>query len=395
MKAHKERAKIEAYAEKLLRRGKIQDAIQEYQKLLKGDDSDIPIRNIIGDLFVKSHQAGKGIEEFKKIADLYKSKGLDSKVIATLKRINRIDAHDLESVESLAQLYQKQGFTSEAKTEYLKLANSLKSNNENKKAIQVYDKLIKLSPEDMETRLILAELYCEEQQIERALMEFNNVAEFNMKKNELKEARKILIKARELKGDDQRTLTNLIELFKLGNKKKEALSLVKEILKKDKDNVKALYLLGNLYYEDNNFDEAQKVFSNILSTRPKETEATVKLGKIFLQKDKIDKAFDLYEPLVETLTRKHKLDQAIGLLGLILQSNRPHVATLEKLASVLAVLSQPSYTTTLFVALPWAEASPTSALQARVLDVLGRYLPLELVLLVQIERVRRVEVQDP
>ena len=56
-----DRAKIETQAGKLIKKGKFLEAIAEYQKLLKGDEQDIPIRNILGDLYVKSNQNQKAI----------------------------------------------------------------------------------------------------------------------------------------------------------------------------------------------------------------------------------------------------------------------------------------------------------------------------------------------
>ena len=147
-----DKAKIEAIAEKHIKKGKLKEAILEYRKLLSGDEQDISIRNTIGDLYVKSNQKDKAIEEFKVIADLYEEKGLNSKSIASLKRIIRLNPKDLDTGNKLADLYQNQGFISEAKTEYSKLAKDYAQANEVKKAIKIYEKLLTLSPEDMDSR---------------------------------------------------------------------------------------------------------------------------------------------------------------------------------------------------------------------------------------------------
>jgi len=63
-----ERQQIEARARKLVKRGKTEEAVTEYKKLLTGGEQDIPIRNIMGDLYVKSGQRKKAVAEFEKIA---------------------------------------------------------------------------------------------------------------------------------------------------------------------------------------------------------------------------------------------------------------------------------------------------------------------------------------
>lgn len=329
-----DRVKIESIAEKHIKKGRIDDAIAEYRKLLSGDDQDISVRNILGDLYLKANDASKAVEEFKKIAEFYENKGLYSKAIAIYKRIKRLVPGDMESSQRLAELYRNQGFSSEAKSEYLNLAQNLSKVKRNKEAIGMYEKLLKLDKNDMDSRLTLAELYTEQKMVDQALEELNNVAEFRMRKNQLDEARKILSRAKDLKENHSRTITNLIDLYKRANKKKEALDLVEEILQKDKENLKAMYILGNLHFEDKSFKEAEEIFLRIISIKPKEVEARVKLGRIYIQKGELDQAFEQFEPLVDTLIRKQKVDKAIGLLGLILAAQKAHLPTLEKLASV-------------------------------------------------------------
>jgi tetratricopeptide (TPR) repeat protein len=240
MSAKRDRAKIESVAEKHIKKGRLDEAIAEYRKLLTGEDQDISIRNILGDLYIKADNKRKAVEEFEKIAEYYENKGLYSKAIAIYKRIKRLVPDNMDSSKRLAELYRNQGFSSEAKTEYMSLAQNLTKAKKTKEAIVMYENLLKLDRSDMDSRLTLAELYTEENMIDQALEELNNVAEFKMRKNQLSEAGEILSRAKKLKEDHSRTITNLIDLYKRDNKKKKALDLVEEILQKDKQNLKAM-----------------------------------------------------------------------------------------------------------------------------------------------------------
>ncbi len=334
MISQKERQKIESQAEKFIKKGKFSEAVTEYQKLLTGEEQDISIRNIIGDLYVKSNQKEKAVSEFKKIAGIYEEKGLYSKTIACLKRVIRMDPDDFETSLRLAELYEDQGFPSEARAEYQKSARTLAGKNKTGEAIEAYESLLKLAPGDMESRIVLARLYRKEEQMDKAVEELNKVAEFRMSRDDLKGVDEILEEAKRLKEDHSRTLTNLIKLYKKQNKKKESLDLINEILKKDPENSRALTILGNFHLEEGKIDKAEEIFSKIVSVDQKEVEAKVKLGKIYVQKDRLDDTFNLFEPLVDKLARKRKTDQAIGLLGLIISRRVPHLRTMEKLADV-------------------------------------------------------------
>jgi len=329
-----EREKIEARAKKLVKKGKTEEAVTEYKKLLTGKEQDIPIRNIIGDLYVKSGRTKKSVEEFEKIADLYEEKGIYSKSIATLKRIARIEPDNLEISKRLADLYNSRGFKSEALSEYSKLAKALKKSKKYKEAIQMYESVLRLNQNDMESRETLADLYEKQKKTDEAIEKLNEVAEDKISKGDLKEASKVLEKAKGLKENNPRTLNNFIEIYKKENKKKEAFKLINEVLKKDKKNLKALYMLGKLYLEDKDIKKAKEAFLRITSESPKDIDARVKLGKVFIEEGNLDKAFENYEPVVDILARKNKEDKAIGLLGLILSKRKPHLKTLEKLATL-------------------------------------------------------------
>ncbi len=334
MSSRTDRDKIEALAEKFVKKEKYEEAILEYQKLISGDEQDIAIRNIIGDLYIKARQIDRAVEEFKRISDYFEKRGIYTKSIAIYKRIARIAPEDIASLKKLADLYYDRGFVSEARAEYLRLAKKLTERKKFKEAIKTYEKLLKLDNSDVESRLSLAELYTKEGQEEKAVEELNEVAELKIQRNALKEAGEILKKARALNKDHSRTLENLIDLLKRENKRKDALKFVSEILKKDKENLKALYLLGNLCFEDEEFKKAGEIFAKIVASQPDEVDARVKLGRIHIMNKKYDRAFECYEPLVDTLVKKHREDKAIGFLGLILTVNKDHLPSLEKLASI-------------------------------------------------------------
>ncbi len=334
MYSKKDKKGILELAEKYVKRGKLKEAIQEYKKLSTADPQDLHIRSVIADLYIQSGQKEKAVAELKKIVDFYEQRGMLNQSLAICKKINRIDEKDVETSIRLADLLYHQGYLQEAKKKYLLIVNNLRKTGQLKKAITYLEKILKIDNEDEKAKLLLAELCIEEGMIPKAVDKFNEVAEYKIKRDELKEAKEILIKAKVLKEDDLRTILNLIEIFKRQNKKEEALGFLNDVLKKDENNLQALSFMGNLYFEDHNYQKAEETYKKIISIRPKDVEARVKLGRIHLQGGNLDEAYDLYEPLVDSLLKRQKDDKAIGLLGLILATKMAHLKTLEKLVSI-------------------------------------------------------------
>jgi|GEM_PF-267478 len=328
------RGKTRELAEKYVKKGKLTDAISEYKKLLTGDTQEVNVRNIISSLYLKMNQKIRALEELAQVAGHYEERGLYSQAMAVYKKISKLNPKDIEAAMKLGDLYARQGFPSEAKTEYLKVGKDLMRDNQIKRAIFLYEKLKKIDKKDPEARLALADLYTRDGSTDQAVDELNEAAELEIHGNDLKHARELLNRAKRLKADHPRTLSNLVDLFKREDEKKEALSLIGDILKKDKDNVKALKQMGNLYFDDQKLEKAEEVFSKIISLRPKDVTATVKLGHINILQDNLDQAFELYEPMIDNFIQQQKFDKAIGLLGLIISSKKAHLPTLEGLASI-------------------------------------------------------------
>ncbi len=334
MSPTRERGKTRELAEKYVKKGKLTEAISEYKKLLTGDTQEVNVRNIISNLYLKMNQKRRALEELAQVAGHYEERGLYSQAMAVYKKISKLNPKDIEAAMKLGDLYARQGFPSEAKAEYLKVGKDLMRDNQTKKAIFFYEKLKKLDRKDTEARLALADLYTREGSTDQAVEELNEAAELKIRGNDLKHARELLNRAKRLKADHPRTLSNLVDLLKREDEKKEALSLIDDILKKDKDNVKVLRQMGNLYFDDQNLEKAEEIFSKIMSLRPKDVRATVKLGQINILRDNLDQAFELYEPMVDNFIQQQNVENAIGLLGLIISSKKAHLPTLEGLASI-------------------------------------------------------------
>jgi tetratricopeptide (TPR) repeat protein len=340
MASEVDRSKAIDQAEKCVKRGKYEDAIEVYRGLLSGGAQDIGVRNIISELYIRLKQENKAVEEYYQVASYYEGRGLYTQAIAVFKKASKLNPGDIDTSMKLADLYSSQGFISEAKAEYLNIAKDLKRKNQLKKAIFVYEKIKKIDKKDMRAMLSLSELYSMNGEVEKAVDELNDIAEFKIRNNAIKEASEMLRRARDLKEDHSRTLSNLIELLKRDNKKKEALHLINDMLKGNKDNVTALKLMGNIYFEDQNFKKAADVYSKIISLRPKDVETRVKLGRINISLDKLDDAYELYAPLIESLIKKRRVEKAIGLLGLVLSANKNYLPALEKLAYIYKLKDQ-------------------------------------------------------
>ena len=113
--------KVLSAAEKYVQQGKLQNAIAEYEKILKADPKDLTVMNTVGDLYARNGEAEKATECFKSVGDAYAAQGFTVKGIAMYKKIGKLKP-SLESVLKLAELYTQQGLFNDARAQYLQVA---------------------------------------------------------------------------------------------------------------------------------------------------------------------------------------------------------------------------------------------------------------------------------
>ena len=334
MNGRVDRIRVVEQAEKYVKAGKLKEAIAEYDKLLGGDPQDFATSNIIGDLYVRLGQNDKAADAYKDVAAEYEKRGLYSQALATFKKVVKIKPDLPENSVKLADLYSLQGFAAEAKKEYLRTAVQLEKAGQPMDAIRVYEKIVRLDKDDLDSRRKLAGLFREQGFKDAGAEQMDEIADAMLAKDDVDAAEKLFNEARDLSPAHPRTLLGLVEVLKRRGRKMEALELLEGALKEDPENPHLLNLLGNLAFEGGDVPKAEDVFSRIVQVHPMNVNARIKLGRIQIQKDDLDKAFELYEPLINNLIKKQKEEKAIGLLGLILAARRSHLPSLEKLSAI-------------------------------------------------------------
>src|SRR6201981_1611401 len=99
--------KVLSAAEKYVQQGKLQNAIAEYEKILKNDPKDLTVTNTVGDLYARIGENDKATECFKNVGDAYASQGFTVKAIAMYKKLSKLKA-SMECVLRAAQLLKHQ-----------------------------------------------------------------------------------------------------------------------------------------------------------------------------------------------------------------------------------------------------------------------------------------------
>jgi tetratricopeptide (TPR) repeat protein len=178
-------------AEKYVQQGKIQNAIAEYEKVLKNDTKDLTVTNTVGDLYTRLGEPDKATVCFKNVGDAYASQGFTVKAIAMYKKICKFQP-SLESLLKLAELYSQQGLLNDARAQYFQVAQEFLKAGELDNAVRIFQKILEMDPENSTMRVHLAEVYVRLNKKTEAWQIFSAAAESLRSKGSLSAAEEIL-----------------------------------------------------------------------------------------------------------------------------------------------------------------------------------------------------------
>src|SRR5437764_7402878 len=319
--------KVLANAEKYVQQGKLQNAISEYEKILKNDTKDLTVNNTIGDLYSRIGESDKATECFKSVGDAYASQGFTVKAIAMYKKICKLKP-SLESLLKLAELYTQQGLFNDARAQYLQVAEEFLKAGELENAVRIFQKILEMDPENSQMRVKLAEVYVRLGKKTDAWQIFSAAAESMRSKGSLSGAEEIL--QRMLTLDPGNTYALLMQGKNLlesgdGAGAVAALHKISDIDSNPeglRDLLKAYLLTGQL-------SEAGTVANKLLTVH-NDLSAIANFADALMQAGQYENALQVYDQHAERLLAENS-DKVLQSLHTIIGHVRDNPDSLQKL----------------------------------------------------------------
>ena len=298
------RDKILMEAEKLVQKGKLEQAIKEYEKILKKFPNDTTIINRVGDLYGRVGQLQRAIELYEKIAEHFDSDGFTTKAIAILKKVQRLDPQRLDIFERLAALYFDQGLLVEAKREYQILADWYVKNGDLEKAIEAHEKLVDLDPNNHVSSLRLADLLLRRKETTSALKVYSRLGAVLLEAGKLNDAESLYRRVIEKDPPDGTFLIPACEAFLDAGRASVALELLNFGVERSPDSTELKNLLVRSLMAMGEDTRAMEVANEVLEAEPDDLEMRSIVGGAMVSTGDTAEAREMLVPAVETMLEK-------------------------------------------------------------------------------------------
>jgi len=285
-------------ARKFVEKNQIDKAVKEYLRIVQEDPKDVRVWLKIGDLYAKKGAKQDATDTYLKVARFYHEQGFFLKAVAVYKQILKLDPRLVDVILKLAELYRQLGIISDAMQHYESVAAHFHREGNTKEALETVKKLVDLDPDNIATRIKLAELYSKEELNQEAVEQFTIACETLRRQARqddfIKVAERLLWHKpdnhalnRELAGlylrrnDPRRALQKLQACFKADPRDVETLGLLAQAfqaLEQKAKTVSVLKELARVHVENKSRDKAGSVYRKILEFVPNDSDAIQFLG---------------------------------------------------------------------------------------------------------------------
>jgi tetratricopeptide (TPR) repeat protein len=300
-------------AQKYLSKGQIDKAISIWEKLVK-EQPDGNTYNALGDLYLKKGEKENAADSFHKAADFFMREGFSLKALGLYKKILNINPHDADALFALGVINEERGLKIDAIKYYLSAADSLSKEGRKERLLEIYDKIVAISPSNIPFRVKVADIYMKEGLSIEASKEYFNIAKLYEEKGETENSIEYYEKALTAQPSNKEVILAITYLFeKMGNLDR-AIEQIKEATSLFPQDIDIYFRCAEIYSTAGRFDEAREYISKVTEAEPTNIKAAWLLGDIYIKEGYRDKAWTKYLPALDEMILDMNSDDAIKLL---------------------------------------------------------------------------------
>src|SRR5207253_5056723 len=306
--------KVLSAAEKFVQQGKLENAISEYQKVLKADPKDLTVMNTVGDLHSRLGEIDKAAECFKSVGDAYASQGFTVKAIAMYKKLSKLKA-SMECVLRLAELYTQQGLFNDARAQYLQVAEDFLKSGQLDQAVRIFQNTLEMDPDNVPMRTKLAEVYIRMGKKDEAWKILTAAAESLRSKGQLAAADEILQRMLKLEPGNSYALVLRGKAAVEAGDFKAAIESLGKVADLD-SNTDALKALFHAYLRSKRYPDALNLAGKLANVHD-DLSAVAEYTDALMQAQQYKDALPVFEEFCDPLLRTDQAKLLESLRSLI------------------------------------------------------------------------------
>jgi tetratricopeptide (TPR) repeat protein len=317
-----DKAKILEQAQKHLQKGNVEKAIRSFQELLEIDPRDRRIRLRFADLLAKAGKRKEAVEHYEKVATTYIKDDFVPQAIAVFKTITRLDPERIDLLEKLADLYKSQGLEGEAVTQLQGIYEAYSRTGNEEGQVRALRRMVEIDSENLGVQVRLGETLAKMGQKQEAAEAFARAATTLSRRGFHDRASALFERIINLNPRNVSVRKELCAHYLEAGKFEEARREVTAILEFDPEDARMVLLLGRILFRLGERAEAEKAIARSLD--------------LFASGGELEKVVREYLFVAQTHLKLGDLDEAETFYREVRRATWGDLESLKGLAAVAA-----------------------------------------------------------
>ena len=318
-------------AEKLLRQGNLDGAIERYVRLLDEQPEDWNSINVLGDLYLRAGKNDLAADQWTRIADHQFAEGFFPKAAALYKKALKVKPEDEHIFMQLAEIGERQKKFADAKLYLQKVAKKREARGEQRAAAECILRLGSLDGSDLESKIAAARAAQQIGDAFRAVELLKDAATLLEKDKRRNEAFQLLADASEIDPFDADLRNRLArEFVSAGQPNRARAYLSAETAGDDPD---LLLALATIEFADGKENDARTAMGRVLALAPERETDVVRLAEELMGGGRFESAFACIDAITDAALLNGDVPRAAEVLQKFIERS-PYIPALMKLVGI-------------------------------------------------------------
>ena len=236
-----------AAAQKYLERGSFEKALAEFQNAVREDPKDTRTWLRMAEIYVRLGHNDKATEVYQKTVDLYVEQGFFQRAVAVYKNIIKLSPDFVDARIKLAEVFRQLGLLSDAVQQLEQAATLYQKSNRQGEALTALKQIIDLNPEQPNPRIRYAELASQTGAIKEAIAEFAEAARLVKAQGRTEEFLRVAERLLHYEPDNHAMAMEVAAKYLEHNNARAALSRLKSVFEANPKDPAVLDLLARTF----------------------------------------------------------------------------------------------------------------------------------------------------
>jgi len=319
-------------AERLLQKGKIEAALEEYLQAWHDEPDNDAIVYTVAELYQKLNRTVQSKECYVFLFDKAVERNDPQKVMELTRKMQLVGVLEPSRLITAAQLLEKQ--RPDLASEQYRRAMEIAGEKNHEVTLQCLQGMARLTPGSLDLHKRLASAAQKAGQTKVAVGAYRRLAELYLPIAKTSEAIHALEQVCLLTPKDESAQVALAKAYIKGKRFDNVLKLWKDIAE-ESDNPEIMNLLAQAHLAEKNPEKAEFYYWKLLESSPQAAGPLLEIAKQYIEQNQDAALSSLLKRIEERVARDHPTKEIIGLVEKLTQLPHTSIPALESLARLL------------------------------------------------------------